>query len=258
MSMRPVRAIASHDLRLMRHDPEVIVLLLVIPILVMLVIKSTSRATLVAEHFIGANGSEQAVPGMAVLFASFIVGMTSVNYMREYVWGTWPRVMAYPARLESVLLGKALPGVVLCGVQLTCLFAFGALFVGLDVKGSIPALALVAGAYCVCLVALGTLLASVARTVQQSAALSNFGALLMGGLGGALVPVASLPSWSRSVAPIMPAYWAMRGFRRIVLFDGGIGSVYVDALVLLGVATLAGVVAVARFHATDKRIDVTG
>ena len=40
----------------------------------------------------------------------------------------------------------------------------------------------------------------------------DVGALGLSGLGGTLVPVGALPPWAQAVAPLSPAYWAMRAY----------------------------------------------
>src|SRR5437868_9051419 len=52
---------------------------------------------------------------------------------------------------------------------------------------------------------------------SQLNAFSNLGAMVLAGVGGALAPTSALPSWARTLAPATPSYWAMRGFRQVIL-----------------------------------------
>ena len=74
MSPRRSAAIARHEFRVLIDDPSIIVLLLGMPLLMMAFMKPLFRLSLAAEGFSGANGADQAVPGMAVMFAAFTSG----------------------------------------------------------------------------------------------------------------------------------------------------------------------------------------
>ena len=46
--------------------------------------------------------------------------------------------------------------------------------------------------------------------------------MLFGAIGGALVPLSVLPQWAKTIAPLTPTYWAMRGFRSVILDGAGL------------------------------------
>jgi len=95
---------------------------------------------------------------------------------------------------------------------------------------------------------------SVCRSVLQLNALSNAGAMLIGGLGGTITPVEFLPGWAQAIAPFTPAYWAMQGFREVTLAPGGLADVAVPLLVLAGFTVAFAVVAVMRFQVEDTKV----
>jgi hypothetical protein len=61
------------------------------------------------------------------------------------------------------------------------------------------------------------------RAVQAVPA--NFGGVALAGLGGALVPPSALPGWAEAVASGTPSYWAMRGFRSVILDSDGAAGI---------------------------------
>ena len=71
----------------------------------------------------------------------------------------------------------------------------------------------------------GLAAAAALSTIQQVNAVTNLGAMVLGGLGGGFVPVESLPDWIEPLAPISPVYWAMDGYRTAILDGGGVGDV---------------------------------
>jgi len=138
--------------------------------------------------------------------------------------------------------------------QLVVLFGVGIGFVGLNVRGSWLALALVVMAFEVCLVCIGVALLAVCTTVMQLTAISNLSAIVLGALGGALVPVATLPGWAQAIAPVTPTYWAMRGLRTTTLEAAGVGDVAAPVLVLFGFALFFACVAAVRLSTGSPKV----
>ena len=54
-------------------------------------------------------------------------------------------------------------------------------------------------------VALGFMLLSLCRSVLQLNAATNIGAMVLGGIGGAVTPIDTLPGWAQAIAPFTPA-----------------------------------------------------
>jgi len=140
------------------------------------------------------------------------------------------------------------------GLQLSVLFGIGGLAFGLDVRGSYVALVLVAAALAICLVSLGFLLLAICRTVMQLNAVTNLGTMLLAGLGGAIAPITALPDWARTIAPATPSYWAMRGFRSVILEAGGVDAVVLPVVVLLAFTVAFAAIAGARFRVEETKL----
>ena len=243
VSLARVLAVVRHDLRVLRRNPSYVIAFTVMPVVVMAFLKDTYRATLLVNGAEDVNGAEQAIPGMAVMFSLLLMGLVGFAVFREHGWNTWARIRASEASPGEIILGKLLTPAMVFALQLTVLFLAGALVFDLEVRGSWLAIALVGVGLVLCLVTIGFAFAGVCNSAMQMSALANLTALVMAGLGGALTPVASLPGWARSVAPGVPSYWAMKGFRTAILDGGGVGDVVESALVLLlfaaGFATVA-------------------
>jgi ABC-2 type transport system permease protein len=128
-------------------------------------------------------------------------------------------------------------------VQAVLLYGLGATVLDMHVR-DVPAVALVAITYTIAAVMLGTALAAVLASVQQLNAFGFLGATLLGAIGGALVPLATLPAWIQHIAPATPQYWAMRAYRDVML-DGRSGaSIGLPLLVLGGFTVCFAIVAV--------------
>ena len=88
---------------------------------------------------------------------------------------------------------------------------------------------------------------------MQLNALANLGAIVLAGIGGALAPSTALPGWAKAIAPITPSYWAMRGFRSVILGPGGLADVVTPIAVLLAFAAAFVMVAAARFRVEEPK-----
>lgn len=244
-------AIARNDLRIVARDAFPVVLLVIVPLVGMVFMKSAFRPTLRAEGLAHANGAEQAVPGMLVTCGFLLVSYVGYGFYREHAWHTWERLRASPATPAEILAGKALGSLALAGAQFVLVFGGGALLMGLHVRGSWPAAVLVGVSFGAFVVAAGLAVTAVCRTVMQANTIAYLGTLLLACLGGALVPLTLLPGWARTIAPAVPTYWAMRGYRHAIL--GGVGGALVASGVLLGCALALALLAVWRMRVEETR-----
>lgn len=251
---RPMRAIVRHDLLILRRDPVFLLVFTLMPLVVMAFMKPAVRASLVLAGNRNANGAEQAVPGMAVMFAFFLVGNVGFAVFREHGWATWDRLRASSATDFEIMAGKTVVPLLTLALQQVVLFVVGGFVYRLHVGGSVVAIFLVESAMALCLVSLGLVLLALCRTVLQLNAISNVGAMIFAGLGGALTSLSTLPGWARSVAPVSPGYWAMRGMRSVILDGGGVSSVGLPVAVLLGYAVVLGAIAARRFHMDETKV----
>jgi ABC-2 type transport system permease protein len=235
-------------------DPSTVIFVIAMPLLMVTLMKELFATALRAEGFANANGSEFAVPAMAVGFAAFGVGYSGFTFFRDHGWGTWDRLRASPASSIDILIGKVLPSVGVTFVQLTLLFLLGGPLFGLDVRGSWVAVVLLAAVLALSLSAFGMLVTALAHTMNQLNAVGSVGGMAMALLGGAWVPVSTMPEWAQAVAPALPTYWAMEGFRDVILEGAGLRDVVVPTLVIGGFAVLFTLLAAAKFRFEDTKV----
>lgn len=254
VEMVRIRALVRHDLRLFLRDPVFLVLMIVMPIAVMGFLKGTFKTSLRAEGFADASGAEQVVPGAILMFSTFLLSNLSFSIFRDHGARTWDRVRVSPASTGQILLGKSVVPFGLLGVQFTALLLVGVVAFGLEIRGPVLALIGVALAYWLCLLAFGFLLIALCHTFQQVNAFAQLGAIVFAGLGGALTAMSQLPGWAQAIAPITPHYWAMRGFRSVILEGKGIDGVLLPIAVLIGVAVVIAIVALRLFDPEAEKL----
>jgi ABC-2 type transport system permease protein len=250
---RPGVAIAKHELRILRRDPATVAVLLAMPLLLAVFTIPVYRAILIGQGHPGASGAEQAVPGMAALFAVFIVQVVGLAFFREHGWGTWDRLRASQAPMAEILLGKISAPLALLVVQQVLIFTAGTLFFDLRIHGSLLALAMVGAAFSLCLMAFALAMIAVLRTLQQLSIVVNIGALLFAGVGGALVPLSLLPSWTSVPGVVTPVYWVMRGYDAVVLDGAGPAAVLLPVGALLAQTVVLLTVALLRFRVDETK-----
>ncbi|MHB8452532.1 MAG: ABC transporter permease [Mycobacteriales bacterium] len=253
MWWRRSAVIAGHELRLLRREVGLTVQLVFTPIVMIAFLKPAFAPALVAAGARSANGSEQAVPGMVVMFSFFSAGVVGFAFFREHGWHTWDRLRASQARTLEIIAGKVAPAVLLTLCQQAVLFLAGVLLFGLAIRGSLVALAAVSAALTLTFVAVGVALAAWLKSAQQLNAVSGVAAMVLTGLGGAFAPLSVLPGWARAVAPVTPTYWAMQGYRTVILSGGGTLSTLRPVAVLLLFTAAITAFASGRFRVDEAK-----
>ena len=254
MSPQASWSILRFELRVMVTDPGTVIFVVLMPLLMVALMKELFAGELAAQSFTGANGSEFAVPGMAVAFAAFGVGYAGFSFFRDHGWGTWDRLRATPATAVDIMVGKVTPTVLVSVTQLGVLFILGRPLFGLRVTGSVAALAALIVVLALSLSAFGILVTALSRTMNQLNAIGSVGGMAMAMLGGAWVPLSVMPDWAQAVAPALPTYWAMEGFRSVILEGGGMRQVVVPVIVMAAFGALFTALAAWRFRFEDTKV----
>jgi ABC-2 type transport system permease protein len=154
--------------------------------------------------------------------------------------GVSRRMLSTPSAVGTILAGEALGRFAVTMMQGLFIVLVTAVAFGVDWGDPLAAGAIV--------VAFGTVGAGIAMLVgavstnpEQAGSVAVFAGLGIGALGGAMVPIEFMPEAMRTLARLTPHAWAIEGLRTLVSDGGGLDSVLVQVLVLLGfgVATLA-------------------
>jgi ABC-2 type transport system permease protein len=235
----------------MRHEIGSLLGLVLLPLIMVAFLNPVFQSMAGGQS---GDGAAVALPGMAVLFSLFLIGHVGYLFFREHTFGTWERLRASPLSPIEVIAGKTAPVVALAVVQQLALFVLGMVLFGLRISGSVIALVAVAVALGVCLAAMGVAAAAYLRSAQRLNAISGVLAMVLGGLGGSLTPVASLPSWAQQAAPFSPGYWAVRGYRSVIVDGAGIADVGLPIAMLLVFAAVAAALAAVRFRFEETKV----
>ena len=253
-SLQRLGVITRHELRLASRDVISPLVLIVFPIIAVAFLQPAFRPALVQHGFPHANGAEQVVPGQAAMDAFFLVSLVTFSFFAEHSWGTWDRVRASAASSLEIVVGKAVPRLAVGVTQLALLLAVGVVFFHLHIRGEALALAPLVVAFSLCLVVLGVCVTALCRTAQQASAFVYLGMVVFGAIGGAFVPLVLLPAWARTVAPVTPTYWVMRGMHSVILDGRGLGATALPVVVLCGMSLLCALIALRRLRFADHKV----
>lgn len=253
MSFRRIWIIARKELAILSGDKSLHVIAIGMPLILIAFMQPTFRVILESEGYEDVSGAEQSVPGLSVMFAFFLIGTVGLTFFREFGWGTWDRLRVSTTASAEILVGKAVPLVVLAMVQQTTLLLAGLLLFDLDITGSLFAWAAIAASLSVMLVSLGLAVFAVCQTVQQVTVVQGIATLVFAGFGGAVTPTSLFPGWIRAVAPFSPAHWAIKGYREVILDGAGLGSVADSVAALVAIAAGCACFAAVRLRFEDSK-----
>ncbi len=193
----------------------------------------STRVTVVGSAEEEFNIFDQVVPGYAVMFAMFGVLGGAGAILEEKERGTFKRLLIAPVPKYALLGGKLLAQFIIGVAQIVLMFAFGALVFHVSLGGSILGLVLVTLATCWATTALGMLLVAVIKSRKQIHPITTLIILGSSAIGGSWFPLFLMPKWVQQAARVTLVAWAMEGYNRLMLFDGGLNDVWLDIGVLL-------------------------
>jgi ABC-2 type transport system permease protein len=174
-------------------------------------------------------------PQNLVLF-TFINSIASAAFLvQTRRSGVLRRALSSPVPLAVQLAGLALGWFAFALVQSLAILAIGAVVFGVD-WGDPVAAAVLLLAFAAVACGAGLLVGAIGNDPDRVGSISPFVGIVLGALGGCMVPLEVFPPAMSTIARFTPHYWALTSWQRLV-FDGeGLGAVLPGVGVLLGVA----------------------
>lgn len=209
---------------------------------------------LVGEKKDGNLGLIQAVAGMAIMMLLFSVSASGASLLTEKEEGTLRRLLVAPISPSSILYGKMLSTLFLATLQLTIMFLYSWLALGLDIFINLPALILMIISSAIACSSFGIFMASICKSRKQVESLSTLIILVLSALGGSMMPMIFMPAFMQKIAVISVNYWAMDGFFDIFWRQLPIIDVIPNVLVLLGIGIGLTAISVISFRKSILKI----
>jgi ABC-2 type transport system permease protein len=162
----------------------------------------------------------------------------AISIVKERRAGTFARLRIGPIGRAHILGGKGL------ACFMTCIFIMCVLFIGAKAIFKMPIgniLLFIPAALCtiLCFVGLMMLICTLGRTEQSVGAAGWATLMIMGMLGGAMMPLAFMPSWLRSFSNISPVKWGIYALEGAVWRNFSFTEMITPCLVLLAIGFTA-------------------
>ncbi|AOU97665.1 antibiotic ABC transporter permease [Acidihalobacter yilgarnensis] len=183
------------------------------------------------------------VPGIVGLLMMVVVMMvTALSVAREREQGTFDQLLVTPLRPIEILIGKALPGLLIGLFEATLIVIVAIVWFGVPLRGHL--LTLYTGLFLFLLSAsgVGLMISSLATTLQQ-ALLGAFMFLVPGViLSGFATPIANMPLAVQYITLLDPLRYFMAVLRGVFLEGASFSLLWNQfwPMALIGVGCLAG------------------
>ncbi|WP_236788781.1 ABC transporter permease [Amycolatopsis sp. GM8] len=240
--MNPVLAFATarRILTQLRHDPRTVVMLIIVPSLLMVLL----RYVLNSPRLFSATAP--ALLGVFPFLIMFLI--TSVTTLRERTTATLERLMTLPIGRLDLLFGYALAFGGLAVVQVAVAAGVSVTWLGLDVRGSLWLLMLIAVLDALLGMALGLFVSAFARTEFQAIQFMPVFVLPQILLCGLFVARASMGWVLHWLSNVMPLSYAVEALGRVTTSSTVDITLVRDLLVVAGCALLALVLGAATLR----------
>jgi ABC-2 type transport system permease protein len=164
------------------------------------------------------------------------------------VWGTLRRLVTSPTRKPTFLLGMITGQFSYGLVQMLLLVVIGVLLLKVPWGQNPLALLLLLISFGLAAVAMGIMLGTFTRTPSQASGMSIALGMVMGLLGGCMLPLEMFPPAVANAAKVLPTTWAMMGMTQLTVYNAGLIEILPYAAVLIGFALVFFVVGILRFR----------
>lgn len=195
------------------------------------------------------KGAPNFVPGvMALVLMLVCVMMTAVSIVREKELGTMEILLVSPFRPAWVVLSKAVPYLMLSLGNVVSILLLSVFVLKLPIRGSVPLLFLESTLFIITSLSLGLFISVRVKTQQAAMLISLLGMLLPTLLfSGFMFPIENMPKVLQLISNIVPARWYFLIVRSIMIKGLGFSAVWMETLVLLGIAIFFLVVSLKNF-----------
>jgi ABC-2 type transport system permease protein len=189
------------------------------------------------------------VPGViGLLLILMALLLTSLAVVRERELGTLEQLMVSPINPKELILGKTIPVLIVCLVDLALITTLAILWFHIPLRGSVGALLLASFLYVMAGLGAGLFVSTISKT-QQEAFLTMFLFLLPGIiLSGFMYPIDTMPPVFEYLTLLNPIRYFMEMVRGIFLKGQGVADLWVHLLVLAGMSMIVVSGASRRFR----------
>ena len=169
------------------------------------------------------NSTQQSVPAWIVFGMFFIIIPMSTIYVNERKQNTLARLTSMNVSIVAMTFSKSIPYIVINQVQVWIMLGVGMFLVplfdtpALVINGSIMAIISISIALSIAAIGVSTLIAVSANSNEQATTIGGISNILLGAIGGVMVPKFIMPESMQNVAELSPMSWGLDAFLSIFL-----------------------------------------
>jgi ABC-2 type transport system permease protein len=189
------------------------------------------------------------IPGViGNIIMVIVVNLTAFAVVREREIGTLEQIMVTPIRRVEFIMGKTVPFFLIGVFDAALVSAFGTLWFGVPLRGSIGVLALGTLLFLVCMLGIGLFISTISKTQQQAMVTAFFFIMPSLVFSGFATPVSSMPRSLQWLTYLNPPRYFQDVLRSVYLKGAGFDVLWpqMAAMAVLGLIML--MVSVFRFQ----------
>ncbi len=174
------------------------------------------------------------VPGVIALILTIVtMTMTATSIVKEKERGTIEQLIVSPIRPYQLMLGKAIPFVIIGYADILIVVLVGLAWFRVPMAGSFGLLLFLSGLFIMTTLGLGLLISTVSQTQQQAMMFGFFANPPFMLLSGFIFPIASMPEPVQYLTYLIPLRYFLVIIRGIFLKGIGLEILWPQALILL-------------------------
>jgi ABC-2 type transport system permease protein len=168
--------------------------------------------------------------------------LTALSVAREREQGTFDQLLVTPFRPAEIIVGKALPSILIGLIQATLVLLVAQLWFRIPFAGSYVTLYAGLALFLLAAVGIGLMLSALVATMQQAVLYTFVIMMPLALLSGLTTPVSNMPQILQYVTLLNPLAYAIDIAHRVYLEGAGFGQLMPDLwpMVLIATVTLSG------------------
>ena len=178
--------------------------------------------------------------------------VASIGMARERELGTLEQLMVMPLRRIELLVGKAIPALIVGALNFVLMLAVAIWGFEIPLRGSLPLLLALTLLFIAVEIGYGIFISAIARTQQQAILLVFVLAMIDMTFSGYLVRVKNLPGALQAIARVVPFSHYLTIVRGVMLKGAGLDALWPHAAAMLAVGAVITTVAV---RSLSRRLD---
>ncbi len=196
------------------------------------------------------NSTQQSVPTWIVFGMFFIIIPMSTIYINEREQNTLSRLFSMNMPISLLVFSKTIPYFIIAQLQMICMILVGVYLVplfntpALEINGTLSALLLISFALSLSAIGLSSLIAVSTNTTGQATTIGGILNILLGAIGGVMIPKFIMPHFMQTLANISPMSWGLDGFLKIFLQSASALDVIKESFMLIVFGLIALLISV--------------